>query len=478
MKKLQFYAILAAGFLTFNSCSDDLLTVESQPTVEVGQIQDLVLRFPERAYSILEGIEVGNVRYLSDFGTLGNFHDDFGVNAYKLGLDFMTDEITMTKSNWFSSYLTYTARVETSIRTRAIWTYFSKVIGNMNEGLALIPDGALSNDVKFIKARYLAMRADSYFNLIRIYGNGDLGIPFVTVEENISERVPTSKIYGQIEADLLEAYGLIQGYSRPNKQYIDKNVVAGMLARYYQQVGNWPQAAAYSQLAVAGYSPMGAAGLTDGFNKISNAEWMWGADIDTQTSSYYASFFSNMGNLNPGYAGLLQSYKTVDKRIFDQIPATDLRKQWFVDAGNAFGLPKYANIKYIDDTDFEGDYVYMRAGEMFLINAEANAHLNAAVGKQKLDAFVQTRNPSFSAPTSQAALLNEIYFQRSLELWGEGGWAYFDMKRLNQGMNRAYPGSNHTINQLAYPAGSPKFIFQIPLIEMDNNPSGLVQNPN
>lgn len=479
MNKIKSIALVLTGLFVFNACSDEFLEVQTQPTVSDTDVQNLVINYPEKAYVLLSGLEVGNIMYLSDFGTLGNYHDDFGVNAYKLGLDFMSNDITMTTSNWFSSYLQYTARDESSVRTRAIWTYFYRVIKNMNDGLRFIPEGGnLADDIKFIKARYLAMRADSYFNLIRIYANGNVGVPLILDTEERAERVNTSEVYAQIEADLLEAYGLIQGYSRPSKEYVNSNVIAGMLARYYQQTENWAQAANYSQIATAGYSPMNSTQLMDGFNKIGNPEWIWGADINTQTSSYYASYFSNMGNLNNGYAGQLQSYKTIDKRIFDQIPAGDARKGWFLDTGNPYGLPKYSNIKYIDDTDFEGDYVYMRAGEMYLINAEANAHLNPATGKAALDAFVQTRNPGFSAPAGQAALLDEIYFQRSLELWGEGGNAFFDMKRLGKGLNRAYAGSNHTINQFVFPAGSHKFNFQLPLIEIDNNPAGIAQNPN
>lgn len=480
MKKIKLLGLALASMLVLNSCGEEVTFVDSQPTMSETDLQNYVRDYPEKAFTLLSGIEAGNILFMSDFGTLGNYHDDFGINAYKLGLDFMSNDVTMTTSNWFVHYLNYTARQESSLRTRMIWSYFYKVIGIMNDGLALIPDDPnVAPSVKHIKARYLAMRADSYFNLIRIYGNGDLGVPLALADSSLNDpsRVPTSQIYAQIEADLLEAYTLIDGYARPTKEYINKNVVAGMLARYYQQTGNWAQAANYSQEAMAGFSIMNSGQLMDGFNKIGNPEWMWGADINTVTSSYYASFFSNMGNLNNGYAGQLQSYKTVDKRIFDQIPAGDARKNWFLDTGNPYGLPKYSNIKYIDDTDFEGDYVYMRAGEMALINAEANAHLNPAQGKAVLDAFVQTRNPGFSAPSAQAALLDEIYFQRSLEFWGEGGNAFFDMKRLGKGLNRAYPGSNHTISQLVYPAGSPKFIFQIPLNEMDNNPDIGSQNP-
>jgi starch-binding outer membrane protein, SusD/RagB family len=256
-------------------------------------------------------------------------------------------------------------------------------------------------------------------------------------------------------------------------------VIAGLLARYHLEYGNNILAAQYASEARTGYSPMDTTQLFDGFNKISNSEWMWGADIDTNTSTYYASFFSQIGNLNPGYAGLLNSYKSVDRRIFDGISSTDARKDWFVDTGNSFGLPKYANVKFVDDTDFEGDYVYMRAAEMYLIEAEAKALSGDETGaRQVLFQLVSTRDAAYTlSSNSGAALLSEIRFHRKLELWGEG-FAYFDMKRLNTGLDRTYSGTNHaSFGLFNYPAGSTKFIFQIPLSEINANANLGAQNP-
>lgn len=39
--------------------------------------------------------------------------------------------------------------------------------------------------------------------------------------------------------------------------------------------------------------------------------------------------------------------------------------------------------------------------------------------------------------------MDEILFQRRIELWGESG-RIFDLQRLGLGYNRTYAGSNHT----------------------------------
>jgi starch-binding outer membrane protein, SusD/RagB family len=480
MKIRKILLLTALSSIILTSCSDEFLEKDFRNYVSDQKLADLANSNPEAVLTLTEGIEGGNQFFLNDFNTAdhGNMHDEFGHMGYNLGFDLSSNDMVQTLSHWFVSYYNYTARNENNLRTDAVWQFYYKVIYNMNEGLRLAPETVTVPELKNIRGRMLAMRAFAYFQLVRVYANGEVGIPLYTDSEAISSRVPVQVIKDLMLADLEEAYSLLDTYQRPSKTMVNKNVVAGFLARYHLEYGNYPQAASYAAAARAGYQPMNAAGLADGFNKIGNSEWRWGADIDTNTSTYYASFFSQIGNLNPGYAGLLQSYKAVDKRIFDAISATDLRKNWFADTGNPFGLPKYANTKFIDDTDFEGDYVFMRAAEMYLIEAEAKSYFDEPGAKQVLKDLIVTRDPAYTLSTNTgAALLEEIRTHRKIELWGEG-FAFFDMKRWNQPLNRTYTGSNHaTFGFFDYPANSPKFVFQIPLSEVNANPELGEQNP-
>lgn len=89
------------------------------------------------------------------------------------------------------------------------------------------------------------------------------------------------------------------------------------------------------------------------------------------------------------------------------------------------------------------DYPIMRVEEMHFIKAEAALHtsgVSAASGL--LEDIVKTRNStySFSAATAEE-FLDEYIFQKGVEFWGEGV-SYFDAKRLEVGIHRAYKGSN------------------------------------
>lgn len=476
---------LSFFLMVLASCSEDFLDKDMRNNVSNQQLEELASSSPEAALMLASGLEGGNNFFLNDFNTAGNgnIHDDFGHMAVNLGTDLMSNDAVQVLSHWFSNYYNYTARIETSIRTDMVWKFYYKVINNMNQSLVLVPEGTTDESLLNIKGRLLAMRGLAYFQLIRLYANGETGIPMylgLLPEQIDQSRVSASVIRQQILDDFNEAYSLLSGYNRETKVIIDQNVVAGFLARYHLEYGPYDLAATYAAEARSGYLPMNSTQLFDGFNKITNSEWMWGADLNTVTSTYYASFFSHMGSLNQGYAGLLGSYKAVDKRIYDNISPTDARSGWFVSATNSFGLPQYANIKFVDDTDFEGDYVFMRGAEMYLIEAEAKYLSGDEIGaRQALYNLVSTRDNAYTLSTNTGAnLLNEIRFHRKLELWGEG-FAFFDMKRWGVALDRTYTGSNHaSFGYLSYPANSEKFIFQIPLSELNANPDITEQNPN
>lgn len=85
----------------------------------------------------------------------------------------------------------------------------------------------------------------------------------------------------------------------------------------------------------------------------------------------------------------------------------------------------------------------MRVEEMYFIEAEATAHTNPAKGKELVESFMKTyRDPNYTCnATSTDDVVEEIVFQKRVELWGEGQ-TFFDIKRLNYSVTRGYPGTN------------------------------------
>jgi hypothetical protein len=282
-------------------------------------------------------------------------------------------------------------------------------------------------------------------------------------------------VMAQIELDLTNAVANLEaGYKRPNKNYVDASVANGILARYYLLANKWQEAANAAQKARKGYTLMPAttAGLYDGFVTVNNPEWMWGFAHTTETQTTYASFFSMISNIAPGYAGIGYAPRLIDARLYSQIPDTDLRKAWFngpegaEQATDAASFP-YASVKFGHVDDWTDNYMYMRAAEMILIEAEAYAHMGDGIkAAEVLQELMDVRQPDWKKSNVS---VEDIHLQRRIELWGEG-FAYYDLKRLNKGTDRSYEGNNHLAGyDIAVPARDTRWYYQIPLSEIQEN---------
>lgn len=119
------------------------------------------------------------------------------------------------------------------------------------------------------------------------------------------------------------------------------------------------------------------------------------------------------------YFSVPDGYRKVNTALYDQIPDTDIRKQWFclrithlqlIDNEKIechsiveyFGLEPYVNTKFgayqsvFGNTTNASDWPLMRVEEMYLIKAEAEAMSgNLAAGKSTLENFGASISRSF-----------------------------------------------------------------------------------
>lgn len=111
----------------------------------------------------------------------------------------------------------------------------------------------------------------------------------------------------------------------------------------------------------------------------------------------------------------------------------------------------YVNIKF---RPHNGDYrthtvggavdnPIIRVEEMYYLKAEAALHTSGVPAAAKaLEDIVKTRNSAYTyTATTAEDFLDEYVFQKGVEFWGEGV-NYFDAKRLEIGIHRAYRGNN------------------------------------
>lgn len=484
MKKIILNIVLIGGLLGGTiSCSRDYLNSDLESTINDDQLS--------QSATGLNGIMDGIYTKLRSNGqAVAAGHEDYGHKSILVGLDMMSNDMLMTKFHYYGYFYDWTGRIQSSSRTKLIWNTYYPVIKTANTVINNVDVKTATKEAKQTLGQAQAIRALSYFMLARVFGptyvghGGDLAVPIY--KEATTEgkaRAKVSEVYDLIVLDLTDAITNLEGYNRPNKDKIDKSVAQALLAEVYLEMGKYADAATMAHNARQAYSTLNESQYLDGFYDLSKVDdAMWGATITSDNTSFVASFFAHFDNTNEsGYAGGLAIYKGIDKRLYDAIPSTDYRKKAFVGTEkNATypTLPAYANLKFIDPTIDAGDYIYMRAAEMYYIEAEGLARSgNETQARQVLFDITSKRDSGYKlSSNSGQALIDEIILQKRIELWGEG-CAWFDMKRLNIGLDRKYVGTNHpSFGQIEKAAGSKDFLFQIPQAEIDTN-SNIVQNP-
>lgn len=489
MKFTKYIAASMIALAGLTSCSDSFLETDYTQHLDEEAAAEAAGKNPD---VFLNGMWSWMVSYSQ---TGSGAHDDFGYMASLHATDMMSEDIVMASSHWFNYDYQLDNHQEAYRRTRCHWMNYYTMIAKANEIISLYPDGGETVDQKGLVGQAQAIRGLSYLHLIQLYqfaSNEDgtvnssvAGVPLMYTEadgytaEEIAAfkgRNTVGEVMAQIEKDLTSAVANLEaGYKRPNKNYIDASVANGILARYYLLANKWQDAANAANKARQGYTlmPANASGLYDGFVTVNNVEWMWGFAHTTETQTTYASFFSMISNIAPGYAGIGYAPRLIDARLYSQIPDTDARKKWFngpegdaAQPTSAAQMP-YANVKFGHLDDWTENYMYMRAAEMVLIEAEAYAHMGDGIkAAEVLQELMDVRQPDWKKSNVS---VEDIHLQRRIELWGEG-FAYYDLKRLNKGIDRTYEGNNHLAGyDIAVPARDTRWYYQIPLTEIQEN---------
>jgi hypothetical protein len=247
-----------------------------------------------------------------------------------------------------------------------------------------------------------------------------------------------------------------------------------------------------------------------GFNNgAANNAWIWGLTTTSENLNNLLTFISHMsGEAAWGYARYAQF--GVSKRLYDAIPDVDWRKHSWLDpkredyyaykfAGDEKdkddflnGMPAardYQALKFRpaqgECSDYNvgnpGDFCMMRVEEMYFLEAEAMYHLDAAEGVKLLQDFIKTYRYSsydrIKAGADEKTFLTELLLQKRIEFWGEG-ILFYDYKRMDMGITRSYPGSNHAgVYKLNTVGRSPQWNIVVTRREFQNN-TGITEETN
>ena len=485
--------LLAILILTVTGCKKDYLDLE-HPSA---QTPESIFSTTKNAWSAINGMH----RYLyrqwysnqATGGQSGNM-----IYMEVLGEDYV---MTAQANNWFiSEYRWLSQRNDASSMNRFNYGFYYTLIGNANMIIKYI-DGAVGpqEDKDNIKGQALVYRAWSYFQMIQLFApayvkgtaNDAMGLSLVLEPKTGAlPRSSVADVYTQINKDLDDAITLLAPItSRPSKSQLNVNVAKGIKARVALTQQEWALAATMAVEARTGFSLMSNAQYLEGFSDTGNPEWIWGIDHRDDQTTYFYSFYAYLGNFSS--TNTRGNPKAIFSKLYSQISATDIRKQLWDSTGTNTSFPIVAGgtrkpymtrkFRLANPANSNGDLVFMRAAEMYLIETEARARLGGPEETKAQDVLYTlavNRDPAYVKSTNTGdALLNEILIQRRVELWGEG-FRFYDLKRMNMPLDRT--GGNHSTSlavKLTEPAGSKEWVFLIPRSEIEYTLGVVQQNP-
>ncbi|GAB2763245.1 RagB/SusD family nutrient uptake outer membrane protein [Actinomadura fibrosa] len=459
--KLVFAAL--AVIFTMNSCSEDFLEVpikgsnlesnyyrnETEAFAGLVAVYDVMRKYSGGFENMVTFFNAGSDDFLAGGG---NASDGVGIQSF--------DDFTISATTMPQSY----------------WSDFYQGISRANFLLTKLPDVPMDEGVK---ARFTAetktLRALYYFDLVRMFGN----IPLITQpltqsEFNSIPQVDPSEVYGQIEADLMEAIpNLPSTISASEGGRMTKGGAQALLGKVYLYQGKNPEAAAILREVNGTPGEVNQYGnkLLDSFDalwetdnkfnaeslievahtNVSNSYWeIWGSGSDEGNTintmvgpRSYAQLTSAAPDLPSGW-----SFNTVVPELYElmkddpRLDATILDMNALVAAGAATYISGYEDTGYFlnkylptraDVTTGAGEpilnyrqnHYVIRLADSYLMEAEALGGTGARA-QALLDA-VRARVGLGSVPVSLAT----IYRERRIELAGEGH-RFFDLVRTNR----------------------------------------------
>ena len=430
MRKIKIQSILAAiaGLLLATGCSSSFL--DTDPTDAVSSEKVPV---PENAEALVNGAWYNLFDYSSTYANIG-------YRALQCLDDMMaSDVVSRPKYGFNSSYQFDDIAISSNSRTEFAWYLMYKTIDNCNTALSIKGD---SEELRKAQGQALVLRAFCYLHLVQHYQFTylkDKDAPCVPIytEPSNNTTVPKGKstvaqVYQRIFEDLALAQDYLKNYVRSgdNQKFKpDLAVVNGLLARAYLLTGQWEEAAKAAAAARQGYSLMTTAAEYEGFNNISNKEWIWGhPQTLAQSSASYNFYF-----LDATHVGAYSSFMA-DPHFRDTFSDGDIRLELFQWMREGYLGYKKFHMR-ADDT---ADIVLMRASEMLLVEAEALARdgfpekavvpLNELRHARGLGDYDLTGK-------SQQDVIDEILMERRRELWGEG-FGITDILRTQQSVKR------------------------------------------
>lgn len=348
------------------------------------------------------------------------------------------------------------------------WESVYKVIFYANT----VIDGVMNAEVdnredprEQIMAEALLMRAFAHFELLNLYGKPynaataatDKGIPLATRIDIEQTYVPATveKTYEQILEDLNEGSRLMQVEEQTtNRRYrFSKKAAKALEARIRLYRSEW-------ELALSAAEEILPSCTLEDFNNTSFTNpWQIDSKESIMAMERVTLDIANMMFILPG---LLNKYEQ----------GKDLRFNMFENTGTYYRT---------DKANGDNMKVTFRSAEIYLIAAEAAAHINGKLeeAKERLLELMKNRlTPEYYTTKAaevnamnQQALIAEIADERARELALEGH-RWYDLKRTTRPeIVKNYNDRNGNTQRAILTQDDPRYTIRFPREAIENNPN-------
>lgn len=502
--KLRNILCVASLLVVASSCQKSFLDQEPSEYLAPEQLSLASVWNPD----ILLGQAAGATAISYAGQTATQSHTDFGQKSSDIQMDILSGDIEVERNhnNSFAQAAQLVAHQRSNISFSYVnWRVYYKIAFSANSLLDLVGTDELASlpaditaENKFYWGQSKVLRAYAYFYLANFYaGSYDVAqnepaIPIYRSAKS-NEAAPKStlaEVYKQIITDLKEGREAIEAsrVSRTAKSQINADVASSYLAYAYLQSGDYANAHTEAKRVIDGgnFRLLRPSELTtNGFNNVSNPEFIWAIEITKDNSNSLLTFWGHMDLFTYSYHSAGASIKRMNLDLQNSIPATDLRAGWFHTGAPAGrnGMPtgkffsEENTAKAVGaDRSWLSDIHHMRLADMYLVAMEAAARKgDATEAKRLLKELMAQRTDASNIATvnneidglNDADLLERIRYNWRVEMWGEGR-ALMTMKRFKASVTRTSRSTNYPGQTFRY--DDARFVYQIPQREVSNNP--------
>ncbi len=469
---IPFIAVLS--FL--GSCSDSYLQEDYSPA----------LLIPIDANSIKTNDDLKNSilgLYASLSSSSGFGGDYFTYQELSGDIGF----VSIKNSGYFVSTNALNHLIVDGGASTGIWEAFYKTIANAN--FVLSYDGKVPDDPKGESAKSKTLfahakviRAYNYLALLGLfspnYGEGDqsLGVPYpekYDIEAKLP-RLSVETVINNVINDLQTALVQFESDSKSaiyvqNKSF-NTNAIKLLLSRAYLFKKDYSKAQQYAELVIDDTKLLSKTAFPQIFLPTGEGleEILFQVDF-TQLGDSPANGLTNYWSIVGNYK---QNFMAFDfYKSFYSSPnvttSTDIRltsSAWYQNNVTSYpDTPKPISVrKYLNGFR---DVIQLRRTEAVFIKAECQYHTNPDLAFQTLKSWViQYRDSAYNKSFTGTAVLDEILRQKGLEFFLEG-MRFTDLKRNNRSVVK------YQFPTVSIPVGDKRFIWPIPLKEIQNNPN-------